>query len=131
MIEIFIIVGLNYCITYLWSKKLEICVNYLWKFEIRITSVLFSSFPSSVIYRRSSMYLKVIKFRKQFMVFSILRIKTNELHSGQYPEWFRSFFGRFKETLICFRDCLTFRLLMLEWFKVSNLVNLKYFNIYI
>ena len=54
-------------------------------------------------------WVKVSKSRKQFMVSSI--VPKNERWDN-FMYWKlsqRSFFGRIEDTIICFRDCLTFK----------------------
>ena len=60
-------------------------------------------------------WLKVSKSQKQFMVSSILpKIKCwdNFMCWKLYQHWY---FGRIEDTIICFRDCLTFK-------KVHNIL---------
>ena len=59
--------------------------------------------------------MKVCKSQKQFMTSSILP-NYNETH---YPELVDSevclFFGRIRNTIVCFRDCLTFSIIENFW----------------
>ena len=66
--------------------------------------------------QKNSTVLKVSKSRKQFIVSSILP-KTKRWYNSMYWKLSqRLFFGRIEDTIICFRDCLTF-----TWPQVESL----------
>ena len=65
----------------------------------------------------SELTLKLSKSRKKYGVLdsSKKRTKLTILSTeGAQDSEFRSFFGRIEDTIICFRDCLTFSLVLID-----------------
>ena len=104
------IVNFHLFVTDHWATFLFMSIFRVYEFVKRsndawrpILGAFFSLSLSSKWY-----VLKVSKYRKQFMLSSILP-KNERWDNFMYRKLSqRSFFGRIEDTIICFRDCLAF-----------------------
>ena len=104
------------CKTSSASEPVSICLDCFSKGNLPFIYIILYLYLCKVYISTNTLIIGIIKMsksRKQFMVSSSILPKNERNSLSWVLRDFRSFFGKIEDTIICFREFLTFR----EYFK--------------